>query len=292
MINSALSKPIPTRKSNPCPICGDISGKCRTHTDSPLVLCMTSAKQLDSTLGYRYIKPTRNKQWEIWVPNGDAKFDRHAWKQRTELTRQIKQVEQAKVMSLDERDRFYRDWLAKGSLNERDRTDLSRRGLTNAEINELPAVSSNFGYAVVFKGLYGKFVGAQWRSAEASDGGRYRWHNLLGGKQFPGTDEMPIAVYPVDRPRGIALIEGTGVKPMLASKRLEMVALGAAGGNYVSSMTQLQAVLEEYQNLPVVIVPDAGDILNPQVIARHERTIKALQDLGIKAKFLWWNQRT
>ena len=83
-----------------------------------------------------------------------------------------------------------------------------------------------------FKGLEGKYVGMQWRIADPGDEGRYRWHNLSGGKYYPGTDELPIAVYKIDRPTMIALIEGTGLKPMLAAERLNAIAIGAAGGNH------------------------------------------------------------
>lgn len=292
MITSPRSKPIPTKKSNPCPVCGDQSGKCRTHSDSPIVLCMTLTSSLDTAPGYHYIKPTKNRSWAIWAPDDDAKFDRHAWKQRTEVTRQIKQVELANVMSLDERDRFYCDWLAKGSLNERDRADLRRRGLTDAEIDELPARSMEIGYAVPFPGLSGKFVGAQWRLANPIDEQRYRWHNLPNGKEFPGTDELPIAVYRSENPSAIALVEGTGIKPMLTAQRFGMIAVGAAGGLHASSPIQLKAVLKTFPSLPICVAVDAGDLINPHVMRRHRRTAETLRELGIEVKFIWWNQTT
>jgi hypothetical protein len=225
-------------------------------------------------------------------PDDDAKFDRPVWKQGIELTERIKQIECANLMSLDERDRLYRDWLTQASLHERDRADLRRRGLIDAEINELPVISADVGYAVVFKGLDGKFVGAQWRLTEGSDGGRYRWHNLKRGKQFPGTNEMPIAVYGTENPSALALVEGTGIKPMLAARRFGVIAVGAAGGNHVSSLVQLEAVLKIFPNLPVRVAVDAGDLINPHVMRRHRRTAETLQGLGREAKFLWWDQFT
>lgn len=95
---------------------------------------MTLTQPSDTPFGYHYIKPSKDKQWGIWAPDDDAKFDRPAWEQGIELTERIKQVECANLMSLDERDRFYRDWLAQASLHERDRADLRRRGLIDAEI--------------------------------------------------------------------------------------------------------------------------------------------------------------
>ncbi|MGG6266244.1 DEAD/DEAH box helicase family protein [Leptolyngbya sp. AN10] len=275
------SKPIPTKKSNPCPVCDNFSGKCRTFNDKPLVLCMGA----DSAPGWKNLGFDRSGLWQQFIPDAETKFDRAEWQQRK---REPQPVEVPQTMSVEERDRFYRDWLAKGSLNERDRADLQRRGITDFSI----AVSSPIGYAFPFKGLDGHYVGAQWRLAECEDGGRYRWHNLEGGKYFPGTNELPIAVYPVDSPKGIALAEGTGVKPLLASKRLGMITIGAAAGNHIASPTQLKAVFEAFPDLSVVIVPDAGDILNRHVMGRYDRAIQELRQWGIEPKFLWWEQRT
>jgi hypothetical protein len=273
------SKPIPTKKSSQCPVCGDVSGKCRTFDDKPLVLCMGA----ESAPGWKNLGFDRSGLWQQFVPEFGSNSDFTKYQ-----ARDIQPVVVTETMGLEERDLFYRNWLAQGSLNERDRADLERRGVTDFSI----AVSNPIGYVVPFKGLSGEYVGAQWRLADPQEGGRYRWHNLEGGKYYPGTNEMPIAVYPCDRPRGIALVEGTGIKPMIAAERLEMIAIGAAGGNHVSSISQLKAVFEAFPNLPVTIVPDAGDIVNPHVMKRHQRTVATLRQWALEPKFLWWNQRT
>jgi len=277
MISTSTSKPLFTKKSHPCPVCGDVKGKCRTFTDEPLVLCMVA----DFAPGWKDLGFTKDGLWKKFVPDTGATFDRAEW-QRRKLKE--KPVAVPQTMSLDERDRFYRDWLSRSSLNERDRADLQRRGITDPSI----ALSCEFGYAVPFKGLEGKYVGAQWRYADPGDGGRYRWHNLPAGKQFPGTDEMPIAVYKVSEPTMIALIEGTGIKPMLAAERLNAIAIGAVGGNHTSSPIQLKAAIAAFPELPIVVIPDAGDVINPHVMARHKRTAHQFPE----AKFLWYEQVT
>ena len=271
------TKPKPTNKSNSCPICGNVSGKCKTFADKPLVLCMVA----DFAPGWKDLGSTKDGQWRQFVPDTGATFDRDDWQRRK---REEKPVAVPQTMNSDERDRFYRDWLSRSSLNERDRADLQRRGITDPSI----ALSCEFGYAVPFKGLEGKYVGAQWRYADPGDGGRYRWHNLPGGKQFPGTDEMPIAVYKVAGPTMIALVEGTGVKPKLAAEKLNAIAIGAVGGNHTSSPIQLKAAIAAFPELPIVIVPDAGDVLNPHVMARHKRTAYQFPE----AEFLWYEQVT
>jgi hypothetical protein len=280
----ASINPIPTVKTNSCPACGDVSGKCRTFDDKPLVLCMVK----DSAIGYRSFGKDKSNLWTQLVPESEC--ERNDWKERKQAESSIAIAPE--TLNLSDRHAWYEKFLAKKSLSDRDRADLVSRGLSNNEIDTLPVISSEIGYAVVFRGLEETFIGAQWRLAECDEGGRYRWQNLPGGKYYPGTEELPIAVYKCDRPRGIALVEGTGIKPMIASKRLEMIAIGAAGGNHVSSMLQLQAVLSEYRNLPITIVPDAGDLINPHVMKRHARTVQELESKGLKVKFLWWNQLT
>ena len=271
------SKPRPTHKSNSCPICGDVKGKCRTFADKPLVLCMTA----DCAPGWKDLGSTKDGLWTQFAPNIESPCDRAEWQRRQ---RDEKPVAVPQTMSLEERDRFYQNWLANGSLNARDRADLQRRGITDLSI----ALSCEVGYAIPFKGLEGKYVGAQWRYADPGKGGRYRWHNLSGGKQFPGTDEMPIAVYKVSEPTMIVLVEGTGIKPMVAAERLNAIAVGAAGGNHTSTPIQLKAAIAAFPNLPIVVAPDAGDAINPKVMARHRRTAHQFPQI----KFLWWDQVT
>ncbi|MBW4444345.1 MAG: DEAD/DEAH box helicase family protein [Plectolyngbya sp. WJT66-NPBG17] len=291
MSASFKSKLIATKKSSQCPVCADVSGKCRTPDDNPIVLCMVLTSPLDTAPGYRYLKPTKDGLWAVWQPDDDAKFDRQEWQKRTEVIKQQKTIDTSKLMSLDERDHFYRDWLARGSLNDLDLADLERRGVTDFSI----AVSSQIGYIVPFKGLGGKYVGAQWRLRDVENGGRYRWHNLEGGKHFPGTQELPIAVYPCENPTAIALVDSTGVKPRLAAERFGMITIGTAGGLHTSSAIQLKEAIAAFPNLPIVIVPDAGDLINPQIMGNGKRfdlTVRTLRQWKVEPKFLWWNQRT
>ena len=113
------TKPRPTNKSNSCPVCGDTSGKCRTFTDKPLVLCMVESY---APSGWKDVGSSKDDLWRQFVPDTGATFDRDEWQRRK---REEKPVAVSQTMSLIERDRFYRDWLAKGSLNERDRADLA-----------------------------------------------------------------------------------------------------------------------------------------------------------------------
>jgi len=67
-----------------------------------------------------------------------------------------------------------------------------------------------------------------------------------------------------------------------------MVAIGAAGGNHLASPIQMKAIIEAFPDLPIVVIPDAGDVINPHVMARHKRTAHQFPE----AKFLWYEQVT
>ncbi|BAU14278.1 hypothetical protein LEP3755_48240 [Leptolyngbya sp. NIES-3755] len=253
-----------------------------------MVQCMTYPTDTHGVPGYRFVKPTRNGVWGVWVSENNS-FDRDEWNRKKEAAQQAKQVQIANVMPLKKRDEYYRNLLAQGSLSERDKADLEKRGIKDLSI----AISLGYGYVLPFKGLGGSYVGAQVRlTGENIEGGRYRWHDLPGGKQYPGTDEMPIAVFKVENPTAISLVEGTGVKPLIASERLKAITIGAAGGNFSSSPTQLKAVIEAFPGLPVVIVPDAGDVVNTQVANRIQRQVEYLRSIDVEPSILWWGQTT
>ncbi|HBC43159.1 MAG TPA: hypothetical protein DCZ88_15060, partial [Pseudanabaena sp.] len=79
-----MSKFTPTKSNNPCPICADITGKCRTFDDSPVVMCMTFSDGYkgEITNGYKYSKVTKNGSWGVWYPDqGENTFDRDKWQQ-------------------------------------------------------------------------------------------------------------------------------------------------------------------------------------------------------------------
>jgi hypothetical protein len=67
-----------------------------------------------------------------------------------------------------------------------------------------------------------------------------------------------------------------------------MVVVASAGGNHLASPIQLSAVIEAFPGLPLIVPPDAGDVLNPHVMARHKRTAQQFPSV----KFLWWGQVT
>ncbi len=87
-------------------------------------------------------------------------------------------------------------------------------------------------------------------------------------------------------------MDGTGVKPYLASKRLNALAIGASGGCYTSSPKTFKATLDRFSDLPIVFTPDAGDIENPSVMRRILATYQLVQSFNREMEIVWWGQST
>jgi len=231
-------------------------------------------------------------------------------------------------LAIVERDKNYRQLLDELTLHPDDRADLVRRGFTYEQIelsgfksidayqqlksryNELlPGIKdsnkliiTNAGYLCPVRNTDGLIVACQVRirSLRNDETNRYRW--LSGGNGqtlhlYPEgckpEGELPLAVFHHnDKPEGIALAEGTGAKPFLAAQRLNLLVIGAAGGQWASSPQLFRSILEEtaLDNKSIKIFPDAGDILNQSVMYRWQRVISLLAEWGYPVAVGWWGQ--
>ncbi|MFM6399035.1 MAG: hypothetical protein ACKPFF_20355, partial [Planktothrix sp.] len=57
----------PTKKSNPCPVCDNITGHCKYIPLDDKIFCHNSDRDAN---GYKFIKKTRDGHWGIFVPEG------------------------------------------------------------------------------------------------------------------------------------------------------------------------------------------------------------------------------
>jgi hypothetical protein len=255
------------------------------------------------------------------------------WKQRNEQRRQLQAREdeerRRRSLSVIERDKQYRALLAELDLHPDDRADLIRRGFSHEQIELsgfksiqryqqlqsqfselLPGISrgdrlviANEGYLCPVRNADGLIVACQvrLRVLPTTETNRYRW--LSGNGQtlhlYPercsGEGELPLPVFrPQGKPEGTALAEGTGAKPFLVSQRLNLLTVGAAGGQWASSPHLFKQSLEkaalEVKAREIKIFPDAGDILNPSVMTRWQRTIALLEEWGWSVAIGWWGQ--
>jgi hypothetical protein len=228
-----------------------------------------------------------------------------------------------------ERHKQYTALLSELTLHPKDRADLIGRGFTTREIelsgfksvdnwqklkgtysSLLPGIGiggkrllTNKGYLCPVRNHNGLIVALQVRLREVKSGeGRYRWLSSVTKNKPDGqsphtytkgfTPQLPLAVHkPQGKPKGIALAEGTGTKPFLAAQRLDLIVIGAAGGQHASSPDSLKSALSlcpEIKEIP--ILADAGSVTNRNVINQYQRTFKLLKSWGITPAIAWWNQ--
>ncbi|MFB8790998.1 MAG: plasmid replication protein, CyRepA1 family [Potamolinea sp.] len=275
------------------------------------------------------------KGWASFIKN-DVNYSqeereraRREWEQQKRQRALSEAQRRHETLLAEVRDPLYQDILTQLSLAPIDRKNLTQRGFSSEEIVRsgftsvvkwqpleqevsylLPGVSidgksliTQPGFLCPVRDVYGKLVGIQVRLRDAEDG-RYRWLSSRTKKRPHGQSphlpngELPLAVFrPTEvQQKAIALVEGTGPKPFLASERLGQVVVGAAGGQWTSSALTLWDTLsvlsEEVGTKQITLYPDAGDILNRHVLQRWKRVIKLLQAWRYEVKIAWWGQAT
>ena len=271
----------PTSNEEPCQICGNTDGDCRTTSGSELILCM---KQDHDVNGFKAIGKTKDDLWTEYLPEGAKRA-----KREQEPKPQAKPKEQ---IPDDRKDSYYQALFHQLTLSPNHREDLQRRGLSDDQIETLGARSLSSGYLVPFQDETGRYVGAQVRRDNPGDGTRYFWHSEQSNHaKHNDRGELPLAIFA--RAGNTALIvEGTGVKPFLAGELLGLIAIGAAGGLFHSSPKTFSAAVNALGIRTVLVAPDAGDVINDKVIPRLKKNEKLFRSLGLEVIYLWWNQKT
>lgn len=322
---------IPTRKQNPCVICGDTSAKCREGDVARL--CMTFSDAIQNIPGFKFVGRTKNDLWGKWIEDTGQDWteqQRLDWQREQQQLRAQREREEARrkaeSMSAIERDRYYRQLLDQLTLHPDDRADLIRRGLTDEQIelggfksvaqwqrlefelpHTLPGVgldgrSLNIpspGYLCPIHDTEGLITGFQLRLRDANTGGRYRWLTSATKKRPNGptphlpNGELPLAVHRSIEPSSVVgLVEGVGVKPFVASQRVGHTFIGAAGGLFAASPQTLLETFEVLQPSEVRFYPDAGAIANHQVLQQYRRAWNLLEEWGYRVIVAWWGQST
>ncbi|MBD2175316.1 hypothetical protein H6F42_00100 [Pseudanabaena sp. FACHB-1998] len=298
----------PTKSHNPCPICDDIKGKCRTVSED-FVLCMTHASDL-GLLNWKFVGETTGSYFAgkyLRVrPETEAeqqqRRDTHL-KQRI-AQHKLQRSRLAKLPDTPQRDRVFTNYLQKLNLDEIDKADLLSRNLSESEIIRLEAKSTKSGYILPIKNPQQQILGFQIRLRDGSSG-RYRWHKPWGMSAQQQNGELPLAFYstfyssfPDEAIKGqrVVLVEGTGVKPYLAAKLRNCPAIGASGGQFMASkqtlLTYLQDLGASSETTRLEYAIDAGDVANPSVLRRHEKNLNFIAELGFAIDVLWWGQLT
>jgi hypothetical protein len=153
----------------------------------------------------------------------------------------------------------------------------------------------------------GQIIGWQTRFDRIEDG-KYRWptsrskQNPNGATAHLPNGEMPLTCcHPPDFELGqnpdknysIGLAEGF-LKPYIAAQKLNMVMIGAAGGNFSSSPATLKSYLEclsaKLSTKLIQLYPDAGAIANFNILRQYQKTIDLVTTWGYEVEIAWWGQ--
>jgi hypothetical protein len=266
---------------------------------------------------WHWLGSSSNGVWGKFVPRKDDRFDRTEWlekKAERERDRREREREHAKnALSIPDRDKALRRLSQSLGLSRRHRQALLDRGLSESAIESglffsiypnddvppsippnLPGVISGkiaaggVGIACLAFDGEGRAVGYQIRLENVTDS-KYRWAKGLASSHL-ADGELPITVIPNGKDKSqVWLTEGI-LKPFVAAHKHGINAIGAAGGHFSGSVSQIKEAIEAYRE--VILSPDAGDINNPQVMLRWSREIKFLESLGKPILIGWWGQET
>ena len=308
----------PTNHRNPCPICQHTSGDCRTTPDN-LILCHSFIDADSGVAGFRWTKTSSNGVWGVHVPDDGKEFNPEQYErylaQKEAQERDRKKFLADNALDADGRDEAIRKLSNYVRLNNRHREDLRRRGLNDCAINaglffsidpwtrfnlnlpdNLPGIhykgdrfaTSDSGYACVIFDKQGRAIGWQLRVEGVTKGNKYKWAKSTFSSHLPN-GELPVTTTKPNKNEDKRLYLSEGIlKPYVAHYLHDIAICGAAGGYFSGSPEQLTEITSDYEE--IAIVPDGGDVLNPQVMQRWQKQINFLKRFNTSLKILWWGQ--
>ena len=325
-----MSKFIPSSKHLPCPVCGDVKGKCRSKEDDgkSFVLCMSISNAIKGTIvnNYKCLNPNGRDAWaSTWVESSsDEGYNPElAQKRRQQAEKEEKRYQQflKSGLSRGERDKNIRLLSRYLGLSKSHRSNLKERGLSAQAIAEGRFFSVNpnqpvprgintktpgvrfgkislggqSGLACPAFDPQGQVTGYQIRLDEATEN-KYRWAKGERSSHLRNA-ELPLTVArPVEGnllPDAIWMAEGI-LKPFVAAQIHQRVVMGASGANFTSSPEQLRLYLEqvtqEFGTKLIGLCPDAGAVANGHVIRGYRKTFDLLERWGYEVNIVWWGQ--
>ena len=315
-----MSKFTPTSHANDCPVCGDISGRCKSKEDGgqTFFLCVTesSAKQFDIVNGYKCIG-NKNGRWATFTLDGNSPQKSDEERQQLRQQREAEERERYQSgLNASDRQAAHTKLLAQLSLNHDDRADLLRRGLSTATIGTFrsvkpwqklrqavvpnaPGIGANGqkiatpygGYLVPARDLEGRDIAYQIRNRkQAKDAPKYPWLSTYTHPAHLQNGELPLT-YISGAGSAVNLAEGL-LKPIVAAERLGQSFIGAAGGMFASSPQQFEQWVNALNPTELILCPDGGAVININVIREYTKLAELVKGLGRSLKVRWWGQTT
>lgn len=302
-----------TKRTEPCSVCGDIKGKCGVSGD--LLFCMEFPDG-GGDGNYRYLKPTANGMWGIYISRGGQDFDAQGkWRERKQEQEQRRLEELDASLSILQRHFAIRDIKSQLSLSVAHRRALKERGFSDRAIDsigyrslkpkqplskkvsdKLAGVAANgcyltnksAGILIPIPNKDGHSIGYQIRNDEGSP--KYVWPWSADSSSHLRNGELPIGFFSpqeLTTDGVIGLAEGFTKSP-IAAYRLGMPIVGAAGANFVSSPQQLKGYLSDYKE--VILFPDAGSVKNFNIINSYSKIYQFCRELKLTFKVAWYGQ--
>ena len=214
-MSSHNQKLAPTSINNPCPVCGDTTGRDRHATEDEAWFCAehSSIKKFGVVGEFKCVSHSKDGFWAIFKLDNSREWSqeqRENWRAKQarrqqrnkQRAKEIQLVEQQRALSVDERHKLYSEILDRLKLEPATITDLRRRGFTDKEIancgfksvarylklakkydKQLPGIGNDGkslavrddGYICPLKDFEGRITGLQVRLHQPQDGNRYRW---------------------------------------------------------------------------------------------------------------------
>ena len=302
-----------SERSNPCPIC-EGGSDCRYKPDGDFILCHRNIDFDPNDPYWHYIGPTKDNVWGQFVPRRDhsdydpekarqAKIDRQL-KRKADKARQSRES-----LPIEDRDKAIRQLSRHFGLSSKHRQDLHRRGLDDDVIAQglfftivygepVPfgvtwnltgvkdgKLSNKDGLACVAFDGNSRAIGYQVR-IDDTDESKYRWGNGEKSSHLPN-GELPLTLIKGNNSKDLYLTEGI-LKPFVSSAKHGINCLGAAGGYFSGSPSQVKESVNGYERL--IIALDAGDLVNRHVRKRWQDQISFLRSLGLPIFVGDWRQ--
>ncbi|MEP1079630.1 hypothetical protein NDI52_29920 [Leptolyngbya sp. PL-A3] len=305
------------KPSSLCPVCGDHRNECRQSGQTEKIFCRGKA----DNPRFKFLGEDKNG-FGIFtdraIADSQTETDRAEWLRRRQAERTLHQEAErrraAASMPVSNRHHHFSRLLeVLPPLTPADIKDLTSRDFSLTDIerigfrsvvkgqrlpeqfpSNLPGVARDGrsllidadGYIYPIRNANGQIWAMQLR-VRGETKSKYRWLSVEGNYRLPN-GEIPLAhITPESITRSWqGFSEGTGPKPHLAAKRLGCPVIGAAGGQFAGSQSQVKAALESGR-IPVLL-PDGGAIANPHVMQQYEKLAAMVPRLQV----LWWGQRS
>lgn len=308
-----LTQAVRTSKRNPCPVCQKTSG-CQILSDDA-VLCLRTdrnttppgwvwKKELNGGMGSLVIRSDSQSEQ-------DRERQREDWKRQAQAKKLERERERCTSLTCVDRNKVAIKLLNQLDLRTSHRLGLIERGLTEENIKEIGfktvgryqrfiiPIDSNFpgvsddgqnlqiksdGFLIPIFNYTGLIIGFQLASDNREDG---KYKHLLRPHLQNG--ELPLQFYRGGESKNLDIIEGT-LKPLVAAVRHGLTVLGAGGVSWHHSPEQLTEILEQFQPEKIILNPDAGSLLNPQVLRQYRELNRFLKGLGYTLLVRDWGQ--